>query len=403
MTWTATHAESGEIHFPKQADHTDSYECIDCGEPVQFVRSHERDPQGKSKHRVSAHFRRHQCACGSGDGSISGGGGGGEGGGGTGESELHKRRKRAALQEATERFPAAEYGTEQYIGQKRADAFIEFEDSHQEYGRGLVIEYQHKNENKDIEATQTHFAEHEYTTVWLWEAQFDFSSEIPSIDLFGGNVYTPWPDAVPQQEAWTGSREAEYVLQGLISDLPASHGASTNIVPIPEEFIIDRSVTIYRSQDWDELFEPPDVSNLLVEGLVGELPVVERPEAHVAGHWYLKTPRELWRSTAWSRRFRGSVDVEMPEGTPTLECDIPLLEWITTETGNNPCVAAIREAYDRGRTNGGHLQRTHCQNCGAKLEISHYPDLEKMSSWSTNCGECSAFTTLYNSDRDDMG
>jgi len=297
MTWTATHSESGEIHFPKQADHTDSYECIDCGEPVQFVRSHERDPKKKSKHRVSAHFRRHQCGCGSGDGSITGSGGNGDGG--TGESELHKRRKRAALQEATERFPAAEYDTERYIGEKRADAFIKFEEPHQEYGKGLVIEYQHKNENKDIEGTQTYFAEYQYTTVWLWEAQFDFSSEIPAIDLFGGDVYTPWPDAVPRQETWAESKMAEYVLQGLISDLPASQWVSTHSAPIPEEFIIDRSISLYRNQEWNELFDPPNVGHLLVAGLVGQLPVVERPEAHVAGQWYLKTSRELWRSTAW--------------------------------------------------------------------------------------------------------
>jgi len=203
MPYVAYQPESDDIHFVEQATPEDDYVCIDCPESVEYVRSHLRNSGSGDSTRVSAHFRYSNCAHGTVD-EVSDGTGGGGGGGGAGETQLHKRRKRAALHEALQRFPAADYGTEYSVGSKRADALLEFEDPHEEYGKGLVIEYQHKNEGKDIEATQEHFARHEYTTVWLWEDQFTFSSSIPDIDLFGGEVYTPWPDAVKEQSQWTG-------------------------------------------------------------------------------------------------------------------------------------------------------------------------------------------------------
>lgn len=255
MPYTAYHPESEDIHFVDQASPESDYVCIDCPETVEYVRSHFRNSDSANPTRVTAHFRYSNCTHGTVDQASDGAGGSG-GGGGAGETQLHKRRKRAALHEALQRFPAADYDTEYTVGSKRADALLKFEDPHEKYGKGLVIEYQHKNEGKDIEATQEHFARHEYTTLWLWEDQFTFSSSIPEIDLFGGEVYTPWPDAVPKQSQWRG--------EGLHHE---------------------------KRRKWRNAHEAGLTKTVV--------------QADILKHWVVHTPHEHWKQTPWEDRFRG--------------------------------------------------------------------------------------------------
>lgn len=191
MPSVAYHSDADALEFAARAKPEQQYVCPECNRKVAYVPTHKR---GESD--VRSFFRYDNC--GHRGVLVDENTGGGSGGGGAGgESERHKRRKYDALQVALTLFPEADYALEEDIGDKRPDAKLVFDTPHPQYGKGLAIEYQHKNEGKDIEATQEYFAKREFTTVWLWDGQFDYSSSPPDIDFYGGEVYTPWPDAVP--------------------------------------------------------------------------------------------------------------------------------------------------------------------------------------------------------------
>lgn len=429
MPFVAIHADSGELNFTKQAEPEDDYLCAECEARAEYVRSHKREPNGASTYRVRSHFRRSNCDCGFGDGSAAHEGGGG-GGGGAAESTIHKRRKLAAMHEATTRFDCSDFSTERYIGEKRADAVVVFEDPHEKYGKGLVIEYQHKNEGKDIEETQEHFARNEYTTVWLWEDQFSFPGEIPEIDLFGGEVYTPWPDAVPTVDRWSGlgldheKREKwERAYQdGLTnSSVPASFprhfflptqkefwrarsfehigefmtGSSwENRFDPPEELLLDwnyseipakipsehfdqEAQSIYRELPWSDLFREPDGeyphNRHTVRGLVSELPTTEPPQPELVGKWYLPERADLWRETDWYSRF--TVDTtrkyiregRQEMGLPAGKVDVKLTEQITGKIKRDLRRKNFNPNFERPSNPFDDVQ---CWSCGTYWHVS---------------------------------
>lgn len=297
---TAHHTESEEIHFVAQADPEADYSCIDCEEPVEYVRGHNRKHPSGTVSTVSAHFRYSNCSHGTVDHTKRQGPSGGGGSGGGGESQLHKQRKRAALQEALQRFSSSDYDTEYTIGSKRADEVIIFEDPHEEYGKGLVIEYQHKNEGKDIPETEKHFARHEYTTVWLWEEQYNFSSQIPEIDLFGGRVYTPWPDAVPPQDDWNGLGHDTLKRESWAN--AHENGLTTFEVPatVIRDWVVPSQQEYWDRRPWPDRFDEPD------QFLIGW--DYAKVEATIPAEWIIPAQHEYWEQQPWDDRFRNESE-----------------------------------------------------------------------------------------------
>lgn len=410
MPYTAYHPDTEDIHFAAQADPESTYLCIDCKEGVQFVRSHTRDLPSAGETRVSPHFRYSNCAHGT-VSTVSEGSGGGGGGGGSGESELHKRRKRAALQEALERFPSADYGTEVTIGDKRADALLDFEEPHEEYGKGLVIEYQHKNEGKDIPATQQHFAKHEYTTVWLWEEQFTFSSSIPDINLFGGEVYTPWPDAVPPMEQWSGLGHAQ---EKQAKWRQAHRRGLTNVVveaEIVKDWVVKTPKEHWSETDWKERF--PDENNpserdYRLQVAIGSDPSSISVPATIPADWFWPTPKEYWEQQHWSNRFRysnidwryrytGSERLrEIYWGDSdewSLQADIPIFQWVLEEGRDTGLLAKLRSAYHDGVAKREGKLPKQCPHCDHN-EL-HRPIADGEIARGSTCSSCGEPYTVF--------
>jgi hypothetical protein len=219
---------------------------------------------------------------------------------------------------AGQQFETANTETEKIIGDKQADAALEFPDGHEKWGRGLAIEYQHKNEGKDIEATEQRYAEHGYTTLWLWEDQYSFTSAIPEIDLFGGQVNRPWPGrAVPCPEKWEPTqynhrtqRDEKWrpaLKQGL-----ATSGAEATL---PPEWHDESARRIWENQDWDNLFASSRSNDAVLtetsvaRGLTATLPtgsyemaVTLPPEwcdDAAQSVWAAKSMDDLYRPEMW--------------------------------------------------------------------------------------------------------
>lgn len=414
MTSVAINTETDELQFTNEADADGSYACAECRSDAEYVRSHIRQLSNGTQSRVRAHFRLSNCACGSGDPSTSNNGGGGGGGG---ETDLHERRKLEAMHEATTRFDAGFFDTEVYIGDKRADAVVEFADPHEQYGKGLVIEYQHKNEGKDIEATEKHFARHEYTTVWLWEDQYSFPGVIPEIDLFGGRVYTPWPDAVPPTNEWRGTgNTAGHTLRGLLADLPT--GYTTNERPIPRDYYDDFARDLLDAY-WDRLFTQPlseryieevaeagdaavpaelpvdyfddkaqqlfgkqlwptlfrewsgdyEYKRHTIQGLVADLPTTTKPQPTLIGKWHLSNLADVWNKRPWKDRFQ-PPQAESYRSEVIQSMNLPSAE-IPVKLTNHLVGKIKRELREDGEYNPDHITRPRnpfndiqCWRCG---------------------------------------
>lgn len=110
MPFIATH--NGATVSPHEVDAGAALECVECKNSMHVVDSHTRNGTV-----VVRHFRHP---------SIGGGEGSGGGCGG-GESDLHKRVKGIALDHVNNRYEdIADRGIEEAIGNRTADAYIEF-------------------------------------------------------------------------------------------------------------------------------------------------------------------------------------------------------------------------------------------------------------------------------------
>lgn len=377
MPYSALHADTGDICFAATADPDGDYVCIKCEAGVTHIDSHSRQLPNGGQTTVRSYFMykncghagkkqvNEQCGGGGGDGNSSGGGG---------EDPIHKIRKWDALGEALRRFSDSHHQVEATIGNKRADALLEFEQPHEEYGKGLVIEYQNKNEGKDIEATEKHFARNQYTTVWLWDEQFSYESHIPDIELFGGKVYTPWPDAVPPNEDWTGIGFA----QEKQLEWAKAHGRGlTNStvkanIPLLEWLNqCDMVVGVSPRLEFEKHVTPSvplvvnDVSNGLVYTTVNVDDIPDIHEGNPVKPIYdgdiavsdvdYYAPAELWwRESPWHEKFRGTLELPIgdnSDGEPTKPTTSPpFAEWL--RSGDDP--QGIIRILKRAHVNGEH-------------------------------------------------
>lgn len=334
---------------PFTVEDGDSVVHLETEEPMHIVREYVKSDGAF----VPRHFRRNRRGGNSGRTTPSTGGNSGGGG----ESREHKLGKAVALSKALAEFDCSEWGFEEYLGEKRADAYVTFVEPHSEYGKGLAIEYQYKNEQKDITAATMNYAREEYTTVWVFADQLDTSGKYPNIDLFAGAVYTPWPLAIPKSDQWRGL--------GLLADLQqrwtnAWHNRlTTSSVPatLPREWNDKQAQRVWRAQPWEALF--PDVNTDSIETQYeAELFLEEvQTEARDNSTLRISLPPELvdevaqrlWRNQSWESLFppvrggdRGELhdDVTYPlelylrdardgAGSPTIEIDVT--PWLTTD------------------------------------------------------------------------
>lgn len=302
MPYIAKNRDTGDIVITEDADSHANFVCLDCDGTVAYVGEHQR--KGVSG-TVNAFFRYDECAHAGIDPSESEYTGSATGG--AGESNMHKQRKWTALQVAIEQFDHSYYATEKRIGSKRADAVLEFQEPHEEYGRGFVIEYQHKNESKDIIETERHFAEYEYTVLWLWEDQFKSLDGVPEVDLLDGRVCTPWPYAVPKQAEWSGSNPYSFPME-----LAGIQDSYTHSVEIPatiyKDWVTQTPRDYWEEQGWESAFRSPDgdyaTKHYRTQAVVTNRPTTLTVEATIPHDWYWPTPREYWSDHDWEAAFR---------------------------------------------------------------------------------------------------
>lgn len=158
-----------KVVVPAEVDNGTGVECPECG-GTMFPRE---------GNEIARHFyhRDSEIDCSS-----------------KGESDIHYKCKALAVEALQKKWgdevircgaeiPIDVTFSETDASRRIADALIEFEARNEFFGSGLVIEVQHKNQEKDIRKTTADYIQADYSVVWL--SPSDFGDEILRYETIG--------------------------------------------------------------------------------------------------------------------------------------------------------------------------------------------------------------------------
>jgi len=258
MAYTALYEgeERGAYEIPFQTDAT----CLECGGRMRVWREAQDGTARHLNHVANM--------------------GGGEGGGtdcSGGESNQHQKWKNFAAERLEEVFDnAAEVAVEKQLAaphtnkqHRDADAAVMFNQRDPQLGSGLAVEVQHKNFDKDIEATRKDYLKQDVSIAWVYEDDFsedgcrlnetdfrDRAREDVSLLEFKGASAVPWQlhvnthvqpvlERVRSRSETLNMEDCDHELEPRTFEVPAR---------LPDEFWDDEAMKIWRGQDWSDLF-----------------------------------------------------------------------------------------------------------------------------------------------------
>lgn len=139
-----------------------------------------------------------------------------------GESDTHRKMKSLAVSALRQKYGdrstrcAPEIAidvsqTQTAAEQRQADAFLEFAEENQFFGRGIIVEVQYRNEGKDVQATTHDYLSQEFSVYWA--TPDDFQNDQFLIDRLeeafntrNETAYSPYQDEPP---SLTGRDQAD--------------------------------------------------------------------------------------------------------------------------------------------------------------------------------------------------
>lgn len=209
--------KDGETVLPVEVGDGDIVSCPGCSGPMAVRVSHKNGSQF-----ISRHFYHTQNSS-SGDGS-----GDGESGSNVGcaESDVHKRMKNIAYAKLERMYPDGLIELERPIGSRYADVCVTFDSPKHPYGKGIVVEVQHKNKGKNIGKVSREYFEHGYSVLWAYQSDMEGHDMTFDEDRF----WKIWPRGVPFDRNWEPPTNH---LQKFIDEAPPSVEIE---VPFPLEF-----------------------------------------------------------------------------------------------------------------------------------------------------------------------
>jgi len=296
MAFTALYddEERGAWSVPKGED---AY-CTDCGDAMHVV--------SESSDGRARHFRHNP------DHSGGGGGGGGCSGG---ESDEHKKWKNFAAERLHELFGdratdratveeplAAPISDKQ---ERAADACVFFENNDRQFGRGLAIEVQHKNKDKDKLAVERDYDRQGVATLWLTGDDFhDDGLRLTELDI--RHRVREQTSICELTDKWVrvparGNSTFSHVKllpkthENLVYEVhdPRDRQASVP-AKIPTEFFDQTALELWREHDWKALF--PDWQTYSTETV--EIPPYPRAPVKTEINIIPFLSEQFWRD-AW--------------------------------------------------------------------------------------------------------
>lgn len=212
---------------PKQAPTDESVTCPECGGNMRV-----RGPYSDGRARHFWHIDNL---------------GGGKGGPGNpcetvAESDKHKKWKSLAADRLlhyfgdncrTCRMEMQLDAPESEKDHRIADALLLFDERDPQLGQGIVVEVQHKNESKDIDATTTDYLANDIAVVWTDGSDFgDNRMLLNEKNIRQRARNTAWPQNVPTVADWDPSPTGRELLNDLAGKIAIRH-IDDDIVSVP--------------------------------------------------------------------------------------------------------------------------------------------------------------------------
>lgn len=347
MAYTAIY--EGEVKGAFQVPHKTDAFCQKCGERVRVWR--------ESEGGTARHFKHIS--------EMGGGSGGGSGCSG-GEGDKHIKWKNFAAERLGEVFD----GVQEVAVEKRlaaphtdkehrdADAIALFEDRDDQLGLGIAVEVQHKNRDKDIEATTRDYLKQDIAVAWLYEDDFTADgcpmAEIDFRDRAadGVNPLMFRPGLLPHGHP---PRDYAEIKIGILAE--QSELTQSVLATLPKEWHDDTAQKIWANQNW---------SKIVAKSSNGRHPLSER---------------DVWHA----REYLDAVANEF--GDADVTADIPFLHWAKTQQAGN-IIRDIRASYDMGYQKATNRVLVKCAHCGVQETHHEIHDGEiRRGSKCGNCGE----------------
>jgi hypothetical protein len=130
-------------------------------------------------------------------------------------------------------YPDVNVSIETSIGTRRADVLVTFPTPRQPLGHGIAVEVQHRNNSKDLFATDQDYYDEGYSVLWLSSQHYD------GYDVAIDQVQPVWPNALPQLRGYDG-------LDWPIADTPTVVEIK---VPLPQEYFAARETSLRSAYD----------------------------------------------------------------------------------------------------------------------------------------------------------
>ncbi|SDD89210.1 hypothetical protein SAMN05192552_10661 [Natrinema hispanicum] len=304
MPWIAIY--EGEKRGPFQVPRKTDVECPTCKGRMRVWRE---SSDGKARH-----FKHI-------DGMGSGGGSSSAACETVAESDKHIKWKNLAAQRLLDEFSdnvgkcRVEMGLKAPISDKDrrvGDAVLLFEERDEQLGRGIVVEVQHKNHTKDIEATTADYVGQDLSIVWTYEDDYAIDRcKLTEIDLRKRAQDAVWPDYAPEESTWL---EPQYNFKAHEPKWANAYdtGLTETTVParLPPDYYDTKAREIWELQYWYHLFPASQrgfTYKYKAEKYIFEVreTLTDGPESTVRlpPEQCDELAMELWRSEEWDELF----------------------------------------------------------------------------------------------------
>lgn len=373
MPWIAIH--EGERKAPRQVPKQVDVECPTCGDRMR-VRS--RSSDGRARHFYHVE-------------NI----GGGEGGDranceSVGESDIHMKWKSLAAdrleQEFSERVETCEmeHQLDAPVSEKEqryADAAVVFSEPDEQLGRGLVVEVQHKNEEKDIAKTTADYIDQDFAVAWVDGDDFTESQcQLAEIDFRTRAREAIWPDFIPEEPRWRAPANAFDQVQerNTISWTDELIDAAGEVT-LPTDWVDQTALEIWRKQPWESVFRPAQTDRYQLHGLLGQgmtgkqLPLPTMPPEFVD-----TVTQSLWEGYSWELLFdppkSSMADFSFRDYTRTATVDFTpwFSEALNSDGATQGVIWALRQKADAFIELDSSNSSRSCQDCGSTAAFNIY-------------------------------
>lgn len=209
MPFIAVDPVDNHPRIPIGVGDNEEVQCPVCNEPL-------RVREGPSTARHFYHPPDHSCS---------------------GESALHLRMKSIAVEKLKDKYPNASIHVEFITDNvpRRADVFVEFEQPQFTFGKGIAVEVQYRNEQKDLTETTASYLTGDISVIWLFEENY-IGAHPDYDDVELPEPIPVWPYSIPHGESSPESSAGKHLgitESDLISVLPNHADDQASLAEFP--------------------------------------------------------------------------------------------------------------------------------------------------------------------------